>query len=317
MPRQTNKKANAILSADIHLRDRVPECRQPEEFWAARDRKMSFLRGLQAEHGCPILDAGDVFDRWQVSSELEGWALLNLPAGIITVPGNHDLPQHNLSLYRKSSLHVLEAAGRVRVLRETESPRQSYIQSFADNLLYAFGFPYGEPFQDAPKLNHSRKQIAVVHTYCAETVPPFIEGYTPAQLLTALPGYDLIVSGHNHAAFSREVVDRRGDKRLVVNPGGMMRTTADQADARPRVYLWYADTNTVEAVFYPIETGVVSRTHLERVEERDARMTAFVSRLGSDMDISLSFEDNVEKFLAANKIRPAVGKLVREAMNGD
>jgi predicted phosphodiesterase len=310
MPRQTNKRADAILSADIHLRDRVPECRQPEEFWAARDRKMAFLRDLQAEHGCPILDAGDVFDRWQVSSELEGWALLNLPAGIITVPGNHDLPQHNLSLYRKSSLHVLEAAGRVRVLRGDADGKGDW-ETIAGGVKVV-GFPYGEPFRE---ITAEGKQIAVVHTYCAEAVPVFIEGYTPAQLLTALPGYDFIVSGHNHAAFTREVVGRRGDKRLVVNPGGMMRTTADQADARPRVYLWYADTNTVDAVFYPIEAGVVSRTHLERVEERDARMTAFVSRLGSDMDISLSFEDNVEKFLAANKIRPEVGKLVREAMN--
>ena len=161
-------------------------------------------------------------------------------------------------------------------------------------------------------MTHGRKQIAVVHTYVAEEVPAFIaDGWTPAQLLAALPGYDIIVSGHNHTPL---VYEHRG--RLVVNPGSMMRTTADQADHRPRVYLWHADTNTVEAAFFPINDGAVSREHLDKVERRDERLQAFVSSLDTDVELGLSFEHNIERFLAANKTRGAVKDIVRECMEG-
>jgi DNA repair protein SbcD/Mre11 len=302
MMKQTNKKVDAIFTADMHLRDDVPECRDKQEFFSARNFKMQWLRDLQAKHNCSIIDAGDMFNKWHVSSELEGWALLNLPPGIITVPGNHDLPNHNIDLYRKSSLHVLEAAEKVRVLQGKSELLMDH--THIKDILVT-GFPYGEPLKEA-------NGVAIVHAYVAETVPPFIEGYTPAQLLAALPGYDVIVSGHNHAAFDYK--NKTG--RLVVNPGSMMRMTADQKDHRPGVYLWYAYDNTVERVDYPFEPGVVSRDHLARQEERDERMAAFIDRLNTDVDISLSFEQNIEKFFVTNKTDKRTQELVREAING-
>lgn len=304
---QTNKRpADAIFCSDMHLRDDTPECRI-DDFAAARDRKVAWLRTLQAENsGCPIIDGGDVFNRWQVSSELEGWALLNLPAGIITVPGNHDLPQHSLKLYTKSSLHVLEAAGKVQVLQgngQMAKMSEEWQQ-------YVTGFPYG----DILKIDKPGHGIAVVHAYCAETVPAFIEnGYTPAQLLAALPGYDIIICGDHHAGFDYAITDRRGHKRIVVNPGSMMRTTADQADYRPRVYLWYAEENKVLPAYYPVKAGVVSREHLEKVEERDARMEAFITRLDTGVEAGLSFEKNLATFYALNKTVKPVRDMIAEA----
>ena len=308
---KTDRTATAILTADIHLRDDTPACRT-DDFLAARARKVAWLRDLQDKHDdCPIIDAGDMFNKWQVSSELEGWALINLPNGIITVPGNHDLPNHNLKLYKKSSLHVLEAAGKVKVL-SGDSPG---MRGIVINEMSIIGYPYGDQLDLTITTPLSTPRIAIVHAYVAETIPVFIEGYTPAQLLAALPGYDLIVSGHNHESLDYVVTDRKGNKRLVVNPGGMMRMSADQADIRPGVYLWYADTNEVKRLDYPIESGVVSREHLEKVEERDARMEAFVSRLdNSGVEVGLSFERNVEQYLVTNKIKKETRDMVREAI---
>jgi predicted phosphodiesterase len=308
MTKLTNKKADCVFTADFHLRDDVPECRDKQEFFSARNFKIQWLRDLQKRHDCPIIDAGDVFNKWNVSSELEGWALLNLPTGIITVPGNHDLPNHNVGLYRKSSLHVLEAAKKVRVLNGNDMGKGNWQ---TQNGITFIGFPFGDEFYSIDK-KEGEQSIAIVHAYVAETVPPFIEGYTPAQLLAALPGYDVIVSGHNHAAFDYK--NKTG--RLVVNPGSMMRMAADQEDHRPGVYLWYAYDNTVERVDYPFEPGVVSRNHLARQEERDERMIAFVDRLNTDVDISLSFEQNMDKFFVTNKTDKRTQELVREAING-
>lgn len=314
--------ASAILTADMHLRADVPECRT-DDFLAARGHKVAFLRDLQAQHSCPILDAGDVFNRWQVSSELEGWALLNLPAGIVTVPGNHDLPHHNLSLYKKSSLHVLEAAGKIRVLKADGGNRLHSHDTYLLPLdrgthvqaVQVLGFPYGEQLVGVD--SDSYRKIAIVHVYVAESVPPFIgeARYTPVQLLAALPGYDLIVSGHNHQPFDYAVTDRRGNRRVVCNPGSMMRTTADQADMKPRCYLWYADMNTVEPVYYSIEAGVVSREHIDSVEERDERMEAFVSRLNADVEVGLDFSKNIEQYLDKNKIGQRTRDAVWEAVD--
>lgn len=314
---ETIRKADAIFCADLHLRDDVPECRT-DDYRVAMWKKVDWLAGLQRQHSCPVIDAGDMFNRWHVSAELEGQALLHLPDGMVTVPGNHDLPQHNLKMFAKSSLHVLEAAGKVRVLKTDSGNRihspDVYSFPFADSAVHVMGFPYGE--QPRGLVNDlGRRKIAVIHAYVAEDVPAFIaDGWTPAQLLAALPGYDVIVSGHNHTPL---VYEHRG--RLVVNPGSMMRATADQADYQPRVYLWYADTNTVEAAYFPVETGVVSRAHIDSREERDSRMQAFVESLDADVEIGLSFGHNVEAFLAnpKNKVRPVVKDIVRRMTGAD
>lgn len=313
MPRQikNNHHADAILCADTHLRDDVPECRT-DDYRAAVARKVKFLGDLQREHGCPIIDGADLFHKWQVSSELEGWALLNLPASIVTTCGNHDLPNHSLALYKKSSLHVLEAAGKVKVLTQ---PEYSFWNDHSCS--WITGFPYGHPLGMEPEHKQDRN-VAIVHAYVAETLPPFIkDGWTPDQLLRALPGYDLIVSGHNHEPFVYVHEDRQGARRLVVNAGSMMRMFADQDKMQPRCWLWYADTNKVEPVYYPIEADVVSREHIEKVEERDARLDAFVNRLdGSSIEISLDFLKNIEDYLVKNKIRPSVSSIIRQSIEG-
>lgn len=300
MRRSQTKKASAILSADMHLRLDTPEART-DDYRTAQARKVKFLADLQREHDCPIFDAGDMFHKWRVEPELEGFALLNLPANIITVPGNHDLPNHSLALYHKSSLHVLEAAGKIQVLHgngQMAKMSEEWQQ-------YVTGFPYGEEL----KMEKPGHGVAIVHAHVGESMPPGVEGYTPAQLLAALPGFDLIVSGHNHVPL---VYEHRG--RVVVNPGSMMRMFADQGDMKPGVFLWYAGENTVERVEYPIAPSVVSREYIETREARTDRMDAFVARLDSEYEVGLSFEKNIEAHFAKNKTDKKVRELVMEAI---
>jgi hypothetical protein len=94
--------------------------------------------------------------------------------------------------------------------------------------------------------------------------------------------------------------------------------SADQIDHKPRVYLWYADTNTVEPVYLPIKQGVITREHIDNKENRDERMDAFVRQLkNSDMEISLSFTNNMETYLSKHKVRKGVKDKIAIAMEGD
>jgi hypothetical protein len=89
-----------------------------------------------------------------------------------------------------------------------------------------------------------------------------------------------------------------------------MRTTADQVDHRPRVYLWYGSDNHVEPVYLPIEEGVVDRSHIDLREEKDERIEAYVSRLSEEVEIGLDFLANLEAYFRANRTRKDVADKV-------
>lgn len=89
---------------------------------------------------------------------------------------------------------------------------------------------------------------------------------------------------------------------------------AYQMDFEPRVYLYYAESNTVKPIYLPIEEGVISREHLDIVEKRNDRIDAFINRLDGDWNITMSFEENLKAFFQANNIHESVKNLVYKAI---
>lgn len=290
-------KPTAILTADLHLRDDQPVCRT-DDFFQAQARKILWLCDLQREYKCPIFDAGDVFNTWKPSHALVRWAIRELPDNMYTIPGNHDLPQHSLDLFNKCGLGVLQASGIVNVLcgEDIELPD-----------LRISSFPWNCTLD-----NERYGDVALCHvmTYKGRNPWPGCTAMGALELLQYMKGFDLVVTGHNHKSF---VVEHHG--RLLVNPGSLTRQNADQEDFKPSVYLWYSEDNHVEQVFVPIEENVISREHLEKVENREERIDAFVERLSGDFEINLSFENNLEQFFGANRIRGKTKELIMEAMH--
>jgi DNA repair exonuclease SbcCD nuclease subunit len=106
----------ALLIADPHLGHRVPAARAEEPDWfAAMGRYVNQLCDLKRRCGCPVICAGDIFDRWDNPSELVNWAITNLPK-MIAIPGQHDLPHHSLEDAHKSSYKTLIHAGNIDTL---------------------------------------------------------------------------------------------------------------------------------------------------------------------------------------------------------
>lgn len=300
------KNPTAIITGDIHLRDDQPVCRT-DDYFQAQAQKIKWLLNLQEEHGCPILDAGDLFAKSKPSHYLVQWAINNLPySDMYTVPGNHDLPSHNLELLDKSGLGVLVAAQAIQVIMGRKILSKNFVVD---------GFPWGkEPKGLQGDGRGELPHVALCHvmTFDGESPWPGCKDLSATKLLRRMSGYDLVITGHNHKAF---VVQRQG--RLLVNPGSLMRSNAEQADFKPRVYLWYAEDNTVEPIYVPIEEDVVSREHLDVVKDKDERIDAFVTKLSGDFDVSLSFEKNLEQFFSTNRIRSSVKDLVWESVKGE
>ncbi|NMC59973.1 MAG: metallophosphoesterase family protein [Candidatus Methanofastidiosa archaeon] len=290
---KTNKETvSAILTADWHLMETKPVCRT-DDFWIAQWRKVDFVSDLQKQYDCPVIHSGDLYEYWKSSPSLLSETIKHLPKQFYTVLGNHDLPQHNLSLVEKSGVYTLEQAGSLKILK---------------------GLHWGQKeFETPPTIEIDNRYILVWHsmTYVGKPPYPGCLDPTASNLLKKFEKFqlDLILTGHNHQAFIAEL-----DGRLLINPGSLTRQTADQMDFEPRVYLYYAESNTVKPIYLPIEEGVISREHLDIVEKRNDRIDAFINRLDGDWNITMSFEENLKAFFQANNVHESVKNLVYNAI---
>jgi len=287
-----NKKPDLIACADFHLREDQPTCRT-DNFWEAQWEKVDFIRKLQMKYDCPVMHAGDLFHHWKPSPYLLSETIQHLPHNFWTIYGQHDLPQHNLELAYKCGINTLKSAGLLEVMPEchwNQTPDKGSI--FIPN-----------PDIDAI--------ILVWHIMTYKGKPPWPGCTDPlaTKLLRKYPQYDLIVTGDNHQSFIETY-----EGRLLVNPGSLTRQTAAQSNHKPCIYLWYAETNTVEPVYLPIEQDVISREHITHREQRDERIDAFISRLDGEWKAAMSFEENLERFAQTNKIRKSVMDIVIKAI---
>lgn len=292
-------KPDAILTADWHLRSDNPICRT-DDFIKAQFKKVRFIKRLQNEHNCPVLCAGDIFNHWKPSPRLLSKTMKYMPGNMVCIAGNHDLPAHSLERIDESGFNVLDEADYINY--------EPAALEFNFSLhVHHFGTEYIKPGEKWPGM----RRVALIHEYVYKGRKPFpgqLTGVTA--LMKKLKGYDLIVVGDNHVPFVH-----RAENQLVVNSGSLTRQTADQIKHRPRVYLWYAKTNTVKPVYIPIEKNVITRTHIKKDKERDSRIEAFITALETGCEIHLQFEKNIENVLRTLDNKAVKQKIV-QAMEG-
>ena len=284
-------RCDAIFTADWHLRDTVPVCRT-DDFHNAMWRKVDYIAELGRQYDCPVYHAGDLFDHWKPSPWLLSHTIDHLPDKFWTVYGNHDLPQHNLSLSERSGIHTLEAAEAARVLKGThmgQTPTKEHAVRIAG------------------------RTIVVWHEGVWKRKPPWpgCTAWQAKDLLKEFPEFDVIVTGDFHTPCVE-----RYKGRLLVNSGSLMRQAADQIDYKPRVYLWNAEENSVVPAYLPIDVGAVSREHLDKVRDHDERINAFVAQLESEQLTELNFHANLDRYMRTNRksIDARTRQIVRDAV---
>lgn len=304
----------AIICADIHLSARTPVARV-DDYTAAQEAKLTWLQRLQRELACPVIDGGDVFDHWKAPPWLSALAYRRMPADLFTVPGNHDLPEHALTRYPHSALHLLGATRDDVTVMNVTGTHPLYM---VGNYLRVWAYPNGvfdpKALAEIPKARGYR-DVLVLHEFVWPGLkPPWhgAPGYMAQALLrvAAAAGYDLVVCGDNHKAFVESYEDT-----LLVNPGSMMRSTADQSDYRPRCYLYYAKSHQLVPEYYPVAPAVITDEHLTRVQERDARVAAYIEHMNTQWAVGLSFRANLEAFLQANPTPRLVKELIWQHMD--
>ncbi len=302
--KKTTEKADAILVSDLHLTDITPVSRV-DDYIVAQQSKLNFLKELSlANSNCPILCAGDVFDYWKATPWLCAWAYQHLP-DMITIPGNHDLPMHSLDQYEKSALFLLEQVGRLKVITEPAS-RIKY------KGLEITGAPYGQLGKlkaVSAKVDGSMRRILLLHKLVWPGEKPQWADHQvqPAKEILRQYGgqFDLIVTGDNHSSFVAE-----SEGCILVNPGSMLRATADQIDFKPCCYLYFAEENQVKPASFPIIERVHDIQHLTSKKERDSRLSAYIERMGEGWEQGISFQDRLRLFFEVNKTPSRVRDII-------
>jgi DNA repair exonuclease SbcCD nuclease subunit len=285
-----NKKPSVIFTSDWHLREDTPICYTGDyqkEQWDSVD----FISDLQKQYNCSVINAGDLFDHWKPSPNLLRQTIEHIPNNFYSIYGQHDLPQHNLQLVNKCGMNVLQAADKLTVLDAVH---------------------WGQKPDGIKRVDFSGTgEVLVWHVmnYVGRLPWPGCTDYSAMNILKKYSQYTTILTGDNHRTFTAEY-----QGRILINPGSLMRMDADQINHKPCVFLWYAEDNSIEQVFIPIEQGVISREHIERIKERNNRIDAFVSKLNTKWLAKLSFEDNMESFKKENSVRKSVMDIIYEVM---
>ena len=298
------KNPSAILCSDFHLRETTPLCRT-DDFQTAQWNKLDYISQLQIKYHCPVIHAGDLFDHWKPSPWLLSMAMIHLPDNFMTIYGQHDLPQHSLDLIDKCGVNTLQTAKKLEVLNTChwgQTPSEYGSLLFPIDVNTSIG-----------KLNEICTVLVWhVMTWTGALPWPGCTSSPAEDLLVKYPQFNLILTGDNHKTFTAEV-----DGRLLVNPGSLTRQDADQEQHRPCVFLWYAQSNSIECVFLPAKPGVVSREHIEHKKEHDERISAFVERLDKRQLRGFDFKSNLQQFMINNQIRESVKDLVWRAIDNE
>jgi len=312
--RRETRKAGAAIVSDLHLRDDQPICRT-DDYWKAQLEKLEFIvqdtNELVAEDG-PLIIAGDLFDYWRPSPLLiaETIRIMNKCGHkILAVAGQHDIPQHNLDLYPKTGLRVLEEGGVITLLRAGS------FMSFGkeEDAFKVYGYCFGE--EDRAGLTTfigSPRTVGVFHFLtCLDKSPiPGVEIPRAKNVLKKFPQFNLMIVGDNHQCF-QAMLD---DQHRLCSPGSMTRMEADQEDYEPQITLYYPGTNTVEWHPIPVKAGVITRKHIERLQGKQEDIAKFVEGMKGSFDQTVSFERNLERYWKRNKIGQDLKEIVLKAL---
>lgn len=296
-----------LFTGDIHLRPDVPLCRT-DDFQAAQWAKFKQIHDIARRNNLVWIDAGDIFEKAQPSLAFVNKAIKEIKEPIMGVMGNHDMPAHNLNRMEESGWGTLYLAEKIVTLL---GPEPVYVNLAEHIVAEIYGACYGEPIPEPYDPQYGVIKILVMHemVYPSRNAAiPNAPGCLAKKLLRDNKEYSIIVTGHNHQSFHVEL-----DGRLLINVGSMTRQTADQMDHIPRVAM-FKDRQGLQWLTLDHKPGVVSREHIEKQEQKEEELTAFVQSLQDVDEVSLSFEDNVDRVIHETKPGKPVEEKVREAM---
>lgn len=291
-----------IITADIHLRPDKPRCRRDEDWYQTQEKILFFIADRANEKKSPVAIIGDIFGyaNPNVPSYLSNLFMefcIRVKKGVYILAGNHDLPYHSFNNVYQSSFGVF---WKLTQLPDSPVHSLSEIGSAAH---------FNEEIETG-----ANPHVLFLHQLTLPSkkdIPLYIDAVSASQLLQQYKEAQWIFTGDNHHHFHYEQ-----DGRHVINPGCTTRQAADFIDYRPVIYYVNFKEEKIQTIFLPDDSEMVTDEFLRNEESRENRISAFIEGIHAHKNISLSFLDNIERYLETNKIKPETKRMIQRLIEG-
>lgn len=273
-----------------------------------------------------ILVAGDIFDSPGV-----GWGtvydlmdlLSNRPCPICAIAGQHDEWDHDPESLNRTPFGILEKAG--LIINIAKYPQFITLGSQWLKITgrhYSYEADRAEWYYDIPNdLIHEKSDITIMlsHGTVLERSPGFDMKYTLVENIKSRA--DVICVGDYHPGIGiKEFKNMFGCKGYVINPGSLARLKATTENMERLVSVAYfeiTEEGIINPKIIPLDSAkpgkdVLSREHLERMEEKQAMLNEFLGLLSNDSRIKFLNSRQVIETIAKEKGYP--DEVVREAL---
>lgn len=301
-----------ILTGDWHLDTNTPENRT-DNYFQTQYSKIYFILNKAHQLGAEyILQPGDFFNSHRANNYLlqhyvDVFLRWKPAVKIFTIYGQHDMRFHS-SDKENTPLAVMRAAGLVTILEARPT-----IITGGLTPLFLYGCSWGE---DVPvrQDKHIGIHILLIHKMIVKDKKLWEgqEDFTWANNLLLQSGFDLIVSGDNHQSFILP-----NNKQLLVNAGSLMRSTIDQVNHQPIIYLYNPVDRSNLGITVPIEPfdKVMNAKKAEEQKKRNAELEAFVEILSKGAKIDgLDFMANLWTKAKSLKMEEGVLQILKEVL---
>lgn len=299
-----------ILVGDCHIRKKNPVARTDDIFDAFK-RKWQFIKDLSGKYKAPIIQSGDLtefkFDRSSFKADFinELLDVFDKDGKIFSCIGNHDVLGDRTDLVHQTALGTLVKTGCVNIYGAIIP----VIAGRNSKKIHIHSCPWKKDPSTIKIASGFNILIWHVMTWKGDKPWKGCEDPDCVRLLRKYPQFDLIVTGHNHETFVHEE-----DGRFLINPGGLLRTSADEGDKTPYVFIFDTDTKQYKQIEIPHEKGVVSRGHIETLEQREERLDGFIDKVKMGFSVEMDYESNLRKFLEENKTKQDVRDIIENAI---
>jgi len=252
---------------------------------------------LSEKYECPIIVVGDVFDTaatdisFSLLTAVQQWAA-GLKNELVLIAGNHDLQYHDIANINKSGVGILRNSFNIL-------PGIAMRDLFGEDITaYDFG---EEKRTDSFSENDNPPDAEIVFLHRltfpdVKSLPPNVKACTAPDLLKEFEDANWIFTGDYHKCFHYE---KKG--RHVINPGCLIRQSANEKDYTPIVYFVDTEKNQVHPFEIEDDEELVTDEYLREVEQRESRIDAFVELLKTKGSMTLDFIKNVEARLRENR----------------
>jgi hypothetical protein len=277
------------------LRETAPSARAEKDWYEVMENHLNALyrAANNSERSIPIICAGDVFDRWNPSSELVRFAIQKLPK-MLAIPGQHDLRYHDYESRLRGAYGCLVAA---EILWDLPAG-----QWFDFNEgLQVWAMPWGrwEP-PTSPYSDPSFIRLGVLHKYAwSNQFNCHAKAEESSRFERLYPNLDAMIIGDNHIPWMLP---------NVMNHGGFIPQNADQKSLVPHYGLLMSD-GTIERHPYDVPEPVWLESWQPQVE--DAKVASEVIQELQDLQLSGdSFLENLER--AVDAVPPQTAVILRQ-----